>query len=142
MDALAIGALIHQEGYATAVAAGALCASSCPIVFASGAERIAASDSAIGVHQVYAAAISNDPQALRQAAGMAMSEAQTMTARITRHLTETGVDPAMWLPALETPPDRIYYFTPEEMTEFNLVTTLDGVASSEADVDAADTPAS
>ncbi|GHA24284.1 hypothetical protein GCM10007989_19940 [Devosia pacifica] len=129
-DALEMGTLIHEKGYATRVPAGALCASACPIVFASGAERIASPQSAIGVHQVYAAAITGNPQAMLEAAGIAMSEAQRTTARITRHLTMTGVDPEMWLLALETPPDRLHYFTEKEMTGFNLVTSLEEESNS------------
>lgn len=124
VDALAIGSLIHDNGLATKVAAGSLCASSCPIIFASGATRIASPDAAIGVHQIYAAALSGDPQNALRVAGSAMSDAQTTTADIISHLTKTGVDPAMWLPALQTPPDRLYYFSPEEMTRLKLVTEL------------------
>ena len=51
-----------------------------------------------------------------------MSDAQSTTADIMNHLTQTGVDPALWLHALATPPDRLYYFTPEEMTRLKLVT--------------------
>lgn len=124
MDALAIGSLIHDNGLATKVAAGSLCASSCPIVFASGATRIASPEAAIGVHQIYAAALSGDQQNALRVAGTAMSGAQTATAEIISHLTKTGVDPALWLHALETPPDRLYYFTTEEMTRLRLVTEL------------------
>lgn len=124
VDALAIGSLIHEKGLATKVAAGSLCASSCPIVFASGAQRIASADAAIGVHQIYAAALSGDPQQALRVAGTAMSDAQTTTAEIIGHLTKTGVDPALWLHALQTPPDRLYYFSPEEMTRLKLVTEL------------------
>lgn len=124
MDALAIGGLIHEKGLATRVAAGSLCASSCPIIFASGATRIASREAAIGVHQVYAAALSGDPQNALRIAGTAMSDAQSTTAEIISHLTTTGVDPALWLHALETPPDQLYYFTPEEMTRLRLVTEL------------------
>ena len=124
VDALAIGSLIHEKGLATKVAAGSLCASSCPIIFASGAERIASPESAIGVHQIYAAALSGDPQNALRVAGTAMSDAQSTTGEIIGHLTKTGVDPALWLHALETPPDRLYYFSPEEMTRLKLVTEL------------------
>lgn len=124
VDALAIGSLIHEKGLATKVAAGSLCASSCPIIFASGATRIASPDAAIGVHQVYAAGLSGDPQSALRVAGAAMSDAQTTTAEIIGHLTKTGVDPALWLHALKTPPDRLYYFNPEEMTRLKLVTQL------------------
>lgn len=124
VDALAIGSLIHEKGLATKVAAGSLCASSCPIVFASGAQRLASAEAAIGVHQIYAAALSGDPQNALRVAGTAMSDAQTTTAEIIGHLTKTGVDPALWLHALQTPPDRLYYFSPEEMTRLKLVTEL------------------
>ena len=124
-DALAIGRLIQEKGLATRVAAGALCASSCPIVFASGTERSASPEAAIGVHQIYAAAlVGGDPQDTRRAVGTAMSDAQSTTASIIAHLTATGVDPALWLHALETPPDRLYYFTPEEMTRLKLATVV------------------
>ena len=121
VDALAIGSLIHEKGLATEVAAGSLCASSCPIVFASGAERIAGPDAAIGVHQIYASAMSGDPL---RAAGVAMADAQSTTAEIIAHLTASGVDPAMWLHALQTPPDQLYYFSPEELTALKIVTNL------------------
>ncbi|WDR01683.1 hypothetical protein PSQ19_13120 [Devosia algicola] len=114
MDALAIGALIRDKGFATEVAAGALCASSCPLVLAGGVERLASDKAAIGVHQIYAAAMSTDPVALSRTAGLAISSAQSTTARVSRYLTSSGVDPALWLHALETPPDRLYYLSTEE----------------------------
>lgn len=122
MDALEIGALILEKKLATKVAAGHLCASSCPIIFASGTERIASAQSAIGVHQVYAASLGAEAVDALRIAGTAMANAQTITADITRHLGLTGVDPALWLHALETPPDRLYYFSEEEMQRLNLVT--------------------
>lgn len=124
MDALEIGALIQEKGLATKVAAGNLCASSCPIIFASGAERIASGDSAIGVHQIYAASLGEAARDAMAVAGVAMSDAQTTTAEITRHLTKSGVDPALWLHALDTPPNRLYYFSREEMQRLKLVTQL------------------
>ena len=51
-----------------------------------------------------------------------MSEAQRTTARIARHLDEMGIGDGLWIHALETPPDRLYYLTPEEMVEFKLIT--------------------
>lgn len=124
-DALAIGNLIARAGYDTRVAAGSLCASSCPLAFAGGKARHATPQSAIGVHQIYAAISSADLPIGARAAGDAMSDAQKTTAMITRYLTGMGVDPAMWLNALETPPDRLYYFTPKELTDLRLVTAMD-----------------
>lgn len=121
-DALAIGRLILEKGISTSVPDGRLCASSCPLIFASGSERIAGKGAAIGVHQIYAAALTSTPVDALSVAGVAMADAQAVTAEITRHLTEAGVEPALWLHALETPPDRLYYFSSEEMERLKLVT--------------------
>jgi hypothetical protein len=121
-DALAMGELLRARGFATSVGSGAMCASSCPLVFAAGVERHADAAAVIGVHQIYASVATGAlPQGAR-AAGIAMSEAQKTTAVVTRYLSTMGVDPALWLHALETPPDRLYYLTPEELAEFRLVT--------------------
>lgn len=125
MDALEMGALIQEKALATKVVAGNLCASSCPIIFASGAERIASHDAAIGVHQIYAASLGEGAADAVAVAGVAMADAQATTAQITRHLIKSGVDPAMWLHALDTPPDRLYYFSTEEMEALKLVTQFE-----------------
>jgi hypothetical protein len=121
-DALAIGRLIRQHGYGTSVAAGALCASSCPLVLAAGVERTADAKAAIGVHQVYASVLSADIPKGARAAGFGMSEAQKMTATVSRYLTDMGVDPALWLHALDTPPESLYFLSPEEQRHFRLIT--------------------
>jgi Predicted periplasmic protein len=121
-DALEIGRLIQEKAYATEVRDGGLCASSCPIIFASGAERRAGRDAAIGVHQIYAAALSASPVDALSVAGIAMADAQSVTAEVSRHLGASGVDPAVWLHALETPPDRLYYLSVEELERYRLVT--------------------
>ena len=123
-EALAIGTLIRDKGYETSVAAGALCASSCPLAFAGGRERIATEKSAIGVHQIYAAAPTGSLTSRLQAAGNAMSDAQTLTARISRYLAKMGVAEEVWLRALETPPDRLTYFSGADLTLLNLATRL------------------
>ena len=123
-DALEMGRLIRDSGLVTSVSAGALCASSCPLVFAGGTERLATSSSAIGVHQIYAHVTADNLPAGLQAAGAAMSDAQKTTATITRYLGDVGIDPALWLHALETPPNRLYYLSAEELTRYRLATTL------------------
>ena len=123
-EALAIGTLIRDKGYETSVAAGALCASSCPLVFAGGRERVATAQSAIGVHQIYAAAPTGSITSQLQAAGNAMSEAQTLTAQISRYLSSMGVADEVWLRALETPPDRLTYFNADDLKRLNLATRL------------------
>lgn len=121
-DALEMGRLIREKSLSTEVRDGGLCASSCPLVFASGSERMAGREAAIGVHQIYAAALSASPVDALSVAGVAMADAQSATAEITRHLSENGVDPALWLHALETPPSQLYYFSAEELEQYRLVT--------------------
>lgn len=123
-DALDIGRAIREAGLGTSVAAGALCASSCPLILSGGVTRQAADTAAIGVHQIYASVTAATMPASLRAAGAAMSDAQKTTASITRYLTESGVDPAIWLHALETPPDRLYYLSTQELLGYKLATEL------------------
>lgn len=116
-DALAMSRLIRERELDTAVEAGALCASSCPLVLAGGMERRAAGDAAVGVHQITTV----------KTAGLAlpgaepdMVQAQRVSAEIQRHLVEMGVDAEVWFHAMETPPREMYYFTPEELAALKL----------------------
>lgn len=113
-DALAIGRAIRTRGYDTQVDKGALCASSCPLVFAGGISRRAAEGATLGVHQVFA------PENAQQSAADAMAGAQATTATIQRYLAEMDVDPVLWTYAMETPPNRLYYLSADEMREMRL----------------------
>jgi len=123
-DALIMGALIRKEGLFTRVASGGLCASSCPLVFAGGVERVASSAAAIGVHQIYAVPLPEGTGLATLTGSTAMADAQKITALITRHLIDLGVDSALWLHALETPPNDLYFLAPEEMVGLKLATRL------------------
>jgi hypothetical protein len=116
-EAIEMAKLVRGRDIDTKVADGALCASSCPLFLAGGQTRTVGSKAAVGVHQFYAAA-ADTPTAPAQA----MADAQMTTARISRHLIEMGVDPALWLHALDTPPQALYYFSPEELAKYRLVT--------------------
>ncbi|MDX3924786.1 MAG: hypothetical protein QHC90_03130 [Shinella sp.] len=122
-DALSISEEIRKRNLGTRVAAGSICASSCPIVFAGGVTREAASDAIIGVHQVFNGG--KDAPTPEQA----MATAQATTARVSRHLEAMGIAPGLWFRALETPPDRLYYLSDEERRELRLTT---GTLSAEA----------
>ncbi len=115
-DAMKMSKLIREKELSTEVRDGALCASSCPLVLAGGKVRKVAEKAAVGVHQFYA--VSNRELGPEQA----MADAQLTTARITRHLIEMGVDPALWLHALDTPPRNLYYLSVEELSDYRLVT--------------------
>lgn len=115
-DALAMGRLIREKGFATEVPADAHCASSCPLVFAGGVRRLAKAGASIGVHQVFAMAPGGG------AADTGMASAQRVSAECQRHLVTMGVDPRVWIHAMETPPERLFYFSPAELTELKLAT--------------------
>lgn len=115
-DALTMSKLIREKKLDTKVATKGLCASSCPIAFAGGIGRMAEKDAVIGVHQVFNGGKD------RPTAEQAMSAAQATTARVARHLDAMGIGAGLWINALETPPDRLYYLTPKEMADFKLTT--------------------
>lgn len=125
-DAIAMSKLIREKNIATKVAERALCASSCPIVFAGGVTRSAEKDAVVGVHQVFNGSIE------RPSAEEAMSSAQEITARVARHLDEMGIGAGLWIHALETPPNQLYYLTREEMAEYRLTTDATPVAGPRA----------
>jgi len=118
IDAIEISTHIRKLGFSTAINDGGYCASSCPLVFAGGKERIAGKKATLGLHQIYGASIDTT-------AHQAMSDAQSTTARITKHLDEMGIDPQIWVHALETPPEKLYFLTSAELTKFNLASTIE-----------------
>lgn len=114
--AIAMARLIRGKGVSTEVVDGAVCASSCPLVLAGGLVRNVGPKAAVGVHQFYVATKAETAPA------QVMADAQMTTARISRHLIDMDIDPALWLHALDTPPQSLYYFSPEEMARYRLVT--------------------
>lgn len=114
-DALEISKRIRENKWNTHVNQGALCASACPIIFSGGIERSAEEGAAIGVHQIFSAG--EDTRSIDQA----ISGTQSSTATIVRHLEEMGADPILWTHALETPPAHLYYFRPEELEKYQLI---------------------
>lgn len=118
LDALAIAREIRERELTTRVEAGSLCASSCPLILAGGAERIVVEGAAVGVHQIFS------PGRQGLSVDAEISGTQTVTAKITRHLEAMDVDPALWLHALETPPRQLYYLTVGELTDYRLATEI------------------
>jgi hypothetical protein len=119
-DALAMGRLIREKRMATELEPGATCASSCPLVFAGGVERRAGAKAVIGIHQPFAA---TPTASMGSAAGM--ESAQRVSARCQKYLQEMGVDPALWIHAMETPPARMYFLSNAELLAFKLATRTD-----------------
>jgi hypothetical protein len=117
-DAIEMGRLIRQQQFATEVESGRYCASSCPLVFASGVERRAGERAAIGVHQV-TALVANDT-ALSVVNGM--DSVQRMSAECQKYLLDMAIDPMVWVHAMETPPDQLFYFSGDELLKLKLAT--------------------
>jgi hypothetical protein len=128
-DALDMGRLIRKQGFATEVADGAYCASSCPLVFAGGAERRAGSKAAIGVHQV--TAVGRD--GIAPANGM--ESVQRVSAECQRYLRDMGIDGLVWIHAMETPADELFYFKPDELLSLKLATPRPGATPAAASAD-------
>jgi hypothetical protein len=117
-DALAIGRLIRARKFSTAVDDGRYCASACPLVFASGVERKAGAKAAVGVHR--AVTFSDRPAAERDG----MEDGQRISALAQKYLREMGIDLEVWIHAMETPNDRLYYFKSDELLGLKLATQV------------------
>jgi hypothetical protein len=116
-DAIKMGRLIRDKKFSTEVEGGRYCASSCPLIFAGGVERRAGDKAAIGVHQVFAASAPAGAQI-----GDGMDSAQRVSAECQRYLRDMGIDLAVWVHAMETPKDELFYFKPDELLALKLAT--------------------
>jgi hypothetical protein len=119
-DAMDMARAIRDRGISTRVLPDGYCASSCPLVFAGGKQRVAAATSWIGVHQVFA--LSNVLGSLAEG----MDEGQRVSGEAQQLLVECGVDPRVWTHAMMTPKDKLYLFTPKELSELKLATKVEG----------------
>jgi hypothetical protein len=124
-DALEMGRLIRTKGFGTEVEASRICVSSCPLVFTGGVRRTAGANAIIGVHQVFA------PDQAEAGRRDTMSEAQRVSARCQRYLADMGIDLKMWVHAMETPKDRLFIFSANELRELNIVTPANVAANAD-----------
>ena len=124
-DAFVMAKLLREKELSTRILPEGYCASSCPILFAAGVERVAAPTSWIGVHQVFAL---NDG---RGTLADGMDQGQRVSAEAQTLLEEFGVDPKVWVHAMQTPHDSLYLFTPEELIDLKLATEVEGPAPAE-----------
>ena len=113
-DALSLSRQIRDAGISTRVPDHAYCASACPLVLAGGLFRTAGKQAFIGVHQAYAL-----PTAIGSL-HRGMADAQTISAACQQLLVDMGVDLKVWVRALETPPQSLYFFTQDELTRYQL----------------------
>jgi hypothetical protein len=120
VEALALGDYIRRRGLATLVLDEHLCASSCPLVFASGVKRIAGINAWIGVHQIYIGDTLIPGTDVRRE----IADIQNLTGTVLSALRDWGVDTSVWIPALDTPPHRIHYLTMDELKNSGLATRV------------------
>jgi hypothetical protein len=117
-EALEIGRVIRAQGLATHVLPGAACFSSCPYIFAGGVTRDASRSGAIGLHQHYYDAPGYLPVFL------AVEDIQQGQGRTMAYLLEMGIEPALMLHSLTTPPEAIYVLVEEELLSTRLATAM------------------
>ncbi len=118
-DALTMAQLIRDNDMNTRIVANGYCASSCPLVLAGGIEREVHASAWVGVHQVYT------PPNTFGSIQQGMDQAQRISAQCQQALVDYGVDPALWIKAMETPKDQLYVLTVEELEELKLATKVD-----------------
>ncbi|MBO0902125.1 hypothetical protein [Jiella sonneratiae] len=121
-DAIAMARDLRSQKISTRVPDDGYCASACPLVLAGGLTRRAGAGSWVGVHQVYA--VSGDEPGLLSTVDRSIAEIQATTAACQTLLAEMGVDPALWIKAMETPSASLYVLTPEELRHYRLVRPL------------------
>ncbi|UIJ73024.1 hypothetical protein [Aurantimonas sp. HBX-1] len=118
-DAIEMAREIRRLRLSTAVPDDGYCASACPLVLAGGVTRAAGAGAWVGVHQVYAVDIPGMPE-LRDV-GASISQIQATIARCQELLVKMGVDPAVWIKAMQTPPEELYVLTEEDLSSYRMV---------------------
>ena len=118
-DATRMAQMIRDAGLNTRVLPDGYCASSCPLVFAGGVERVADATSWIGVHQAFA------QDGVFGSLAEGMEQGQIVGASAQDMLDGFGVDPLVWTRAMATPKEKLYLFTPDELLELKLATAVE-----------------
>ncbi|MBY6082062.1 COG3904 family protein [Ruegeria arenilitoris] len=117
-EALSIGKKVREAELASAVLAGALCVSSCPYILAGGEDRIVSLRGLVGMHQHYYEQPRLIPVVFA-VEGIQKGQGETM-----RHLIDMGVDPALMLYSLNTPPEEIYALVEDELVDTRIATQI------------------
>ena len=117
-EALSIGKQVRDAELSTAVLAGAMCVSSCPYILAGGEERVVSLRGIVGMHQHYYEQPRLIPVVFA-VEGIQKGQGETM-----QHLIDMGVDPALMLYSLNTPPEEIYALVEEELVDTRISTEI------------------
>ncbi|MEL7273970.1 MAG: ATP-dependent Clp protease proteolytic subunit [Pseudomonadota bacterium] len=113
-DGLAMARALRAAGINTRVPAHGYCASSCPIVMSGGLYRSAGQRAWVGVHQIYA------PPPASGTLQRGMSDAQSVSAEVQKVLVQHGVDPQVWIFAMQTPSASLYVLRPDQLRRLRM----------------------
>ncbi len=117
-EALSIGKQVREAELSAAVLAGAVCMSSCPYILAGGQERVVSLSGIVGLHQHFYEQPRLIPVVFA-VEGIQKGQGATM-----QHLIDMGVDPALMLYSLNTPPEQIYALIEEELVDTRIATQI------------------
>lgn len=117
-EALAVGRLIRDEGLNTMILPGMACLSACPYMLAGGVARQVSLAGAVGLHQHYY----DTPRYIP--VYFAVEDIQHSQGAVMRYLIEMGVDAAVMVHGLTTPPNDIYVLVEDELLESQLATSV------------------
>ncbi|WP_170343081.1 hypothetical protein [Ruegeria arenilitoris] len=117
-EALTIGQHLREAGVNTGVLAGSVCMSSCPYILAGGIDRLVSQKGVVGMHQHYYEQPRMIPVVFA-VEGIQKGQGETM-----QHLIEMGIDPALMLYSLNTPPEQIYALVADELIQTRLATQI------------------
>jgi hypothetical protein len=104
-EAAKIGAIIAKSGAATVLPANVTCASACFWVFAAGQHRVMVSNAQLGVHG---------------ASNKTGAEASDSTVAMARFGHDIGIPDAIIVKLVTTPPDKMAWLTPRDLTEMGV----------------------
>lgn len=117
-EALMIGQMIRDNTLNTVILPGMACLSACPYMLAGGVERRVSQKGAVGLHQHYYETPGYMP------AYFAVEDIQNSQGAVMQHLITMGVDVAVMVYGLTTPPDDIYVLVADELRESRLATDV------------------
>ena len=110
-EAIRLAELIRRAKVPTVVAARSRCASACFIVFASGVEKFASYDAAIGVHGV------------SDRFGHQTMQTEAATRSMARIASELGVPPRIVAQMIATRPSEIAWLSPDDLRAMGAIMT-------------------
>ena len=115
-DAIQMGRLIRGQAYTTEVPNGSYCASSCPLVLAGGVERRVGTLVTVGVHR---------PTPVGRFGGPptdGIDGFQRVANKGQDYLKQMGVNPQVWVHAMQTPGKGMHIFKDDELFKLKLAT--------------------